>query len=278
MDAFIIDAASTTRDGLLSGAYLYPLLGIYFSVANLSILRSIAPLVLRILLTALGITAALFFFTYLPHVAFCAILGPFAFAAAATMVLGEAYALTTFVCKVFFLDQAQEQLFNAVFRQKGVPLAYIPKGRRRGILQGAFKSVSKPLHRFSREGILRYVVSLPLNLLPVVGTVLFLLYNGAKTGPTFHTRYFHARDMTPSAREAFVQRRQGAYMAFGASALALGTFVPVVGPVFTLTSTVGAALWACDLEKERAKEAARVVTVNAEVPGPLASPIPEIGD
>lgn len=45
-------------------------------------------------------------------------------------------------------------------------------------MQSAIKGVSKPLSRFSKEGLLRYIVSLPLNLVPMVGTVLFLLYNG----------------------------------------------------------------------------------------------------
>lgn len=40
------------------------------------------------------------------------------------------------------------------------------------------KSITKPLSRFSKAGIIRYIVSLPLNALPFIGTALFLLYNG----------------------------------------------------------------------------------------------------
>jgi hypothetical protein len=36
---------------------------------------------------------------------------------------------------------------------------------------------------------------------------------------------------------------------FGAATLGLN-LVPVFGPVFMLSSTVGAALWACELEKK----------------------------
>ncbi|KAJ7074383.1 hypothetical protein C8F01DRAFT_1242628 [Mycena amicta] len=166
------DATAFVTDGV----WLYPITGILYCASNFTLVR---PLVSKILVTALAITSALFFFAYLPHVALCSILGPFAFSAAATMVLGEAYALSMFVTKAFFLDQAQEQLFNAVFRQKGVPLVYVvQKNRSRSFLQNATKLLRKPLGRFSREGILRYVVSLPLNLVPVVGTFLFLLYNG----------------------------------------------------------------------------------------------------
>ncbi len=44
------------------------------------------------------------------------------------------------------------------------------------------KSLIKPLDRFSKEGIVRYIVSLPLNSIPVVGTVFFLIYNGTACG------------------------------------------------------------------------------------------------
>lgn len=62
---------------------------------------------------------------------------------------------------------------NAVFRQQGINLVYVEqKGKSRSFVQTLFKGVSKPLQRFSREGLLRYVVSLPLNLVPMVGTSL----------------------------------------------------------------------------------------------------------
>lgn len=40
------------------------------------------------------------------------------------------------------------------------------------------KSITRPLSRFSKAGIMRYIISLPLNALPFIGTALFLLYNG----------------------------------------------------------------------------------------------------
>ncbi|KAK7023836.1 hypothetical protein R3P38DRAFT_2627091 [Favolaschia claudopus] len=247
----LIQVLTVSKDAVVSGGWWYPVQGVLYFASHPSLHRAIFPVILKTLLTALGITAALFTFTYLPQVAFCAVFsGPFAFATAAMLVLGEAYAVIMFVSKTFLLGRAQDQLFNAVFRQQGINLVFVEqKGKSRSFVQSAFKSMSKPLQRFSREGLLRYVVSLPLNLVPVVGTVLFLLYNGAKAGPTFHTRYFQAKGMGPAARQAFVDKRKGAYTAFGAATLALN-LVPVVGPVFMLTSTVGAALWACELEKK----------------------------
>lgn len=40
------------------------------------------------------------------------------------------------------------------------------------------KTIVQPLNKFSTEGLIRYLISLPLNAIPVVGTIVFLLYNG----------------------------------------------------------------------------------------------------
>lgn len=45
-----------------------------------------------------------------------------------------------------------------------------------------------------------------------------------------------------------MEKNKGAYTAFGAITLALN-LVPIGGLIFGFTSTVGAALWASDLEK-----------------------------
>jgi hypothetical protein len=55
----------------------------------------------------------------------------------------------------------------------------ISRSTRKGVIVTRLgKSLKAPLGKFSKEGILRYLVSLPLNAIPFLGTVLFLLYNG----------------------------------------------------------------------------------------------------
>ena len=74
---------------------------------------------------------------------------------------------------------------DAVLVQKGRE-HLVENGRQISTSSGGIKKlgkvVTRPLNRFSKEGLLRYIVSLPLNSLPVVGTVLFLLYNGTQVG------------------------------------------------------------------------------------------------
>lgn len=101
----------------------------------------------------------------------------------------------------------------------------------------------------SREGLLRYLISLPLNSIPGIGTVIFLVYNGEKQGPGYHMRYFALKGWDQRTREEFVHQHKAAYTAFGAVGLVLN-MVPFLGLVFGLTTTVGAALWANKLEKK----------------------------
>jgi len=107
----ITEAATLSRDAVLSRAWAYPLLGITYLVSHPALYKSVAPVVLKAVTTSLGVTAAMFFFTYLPQVAFCALFsGPFAFLTAAVLVLGESYVVVTFVSKAFFLAAAQDRL------------------------------------------------------------------------------------------------------------------------------------------------------------------------
>ncbi|PPQ78179.1 hypothetical protein CVT25_015512 [Psilocybe cyanescens] len=246
------ESAVLSKDAVLSNAWSYPLLGITYLVSHPVLYKSIAPVITKAVLTSVGITAGLFFFTYLPQVAFCALFsGPFAFITAAVMVFSEAYVLVSVVSKAFFLNAAQDRIFDAVLLQQGNQ-TLVESGRQIRSSSSGFKvlgrSLTKPLDRFSKDGILRYVVSLPLNSIPGVGTALFLLYNGIKAGPGFHSRYFQLKKYDSTTRQSFVESRKGAYTAFGATALALN-LVPVIGLLFNITSTIGAALWANKLEK-----------------------------
>ncbi|KAJ3981474.1 hypothetical protein F5890DRAFT_1417604 [Lentinula detonsa] len=253
----IISSITIVKDAILSGAWIYPIHGVVYFISHPSLYRSVQPVLTKCLLISAGITAGMFVFTYLPQVAFCAIFsGPLAFAAAGIMVLGESYALVVMVTKMFILEDAQDKIFDAVLLQQGhealVSSARRIKSGRSGI-KTIGRSVTKPLNRFTKDGLIRYLISLPLNSIPIVGTIVFLFYNGLKAGPRYHSRYFQLKGLDAQERETAVQGKRGAYTAFGAIALALD-LVPIAGLVFSFTSTIGAALWASDLEKKNRGE------------------------
>lgn len=107
----LLESATLARDATLSRAWTYPVLGVTYLISHPTLYKAVAPLIMKAIGVSIGITAALFFFTYLPQVAFCALFsGPFAFLTAAVMVLGEAYIVISLVSKAFFLGAAQDRI------------------------------------------------------------------------------------------------------------------------------------------------------------------------
>lgn len=87
-----------------------------------------------------------------------------------------------FVGKNFLFGQLSTDLFDAVMVQKG-HAALVEKQRAVTTKSSGAKQLgkvlTKPLSKFSMDNVVRSILTLPLNLIPVVGTVFFLGYNGA---------------------------------------------------------------------------------------------------
>ena len=101
-----------------------------------------------------------------------------------------------------------------------------------------------------QDNAVRYLLTLPLNFIPVVGTAFFLGYNGYKSGPSYHARYFQLKGMSSEQREKHIEARKGAYTGFGIVAVLL-EMVPVAGVLFAFSNVCGAALWAADMENKQ---------------------------
>ncbi|KAF9968539.1 hypothetical protein BGZ70_002776 [Mortierella alpina] len=116
------------------------------------------------------------------------------------------------------------------------------KRRKRDVVKSASVHVG--------QRILLWFLTLPLNLFPVAGQLAFCYINGRARAPDVHQRYFDMKDMTVSERDVWVQKREGQYRAFAVVAQAL-EMIPVLGLLFGFTNTIGAALWAVELERSQ---------------------------
>ena len=111
-------------------------------------------------------------------------------------------------------------------------------------------TVSAVYSPFSFRQIAEFIIFLPLNLIPVAGTPMFLILTGYRAGPLQHWRYFKLLDLTKKERNAFIKSRQLRYTWFGTAALLL-QLVPVLSMLFLLTTAAGSALWVSKLERKR---------------------------
>jgi uncharacterized protein involved in cysteine biosynthesis len=240
------------REALSSSeAAFYTVKGVYHLLAHPSLTK---PLRLPLLFSALlsGVTiVTLFTFTYIPHViVFTFFNGPLAFLTVIPMIFGEASAIVTFIARLVWLGPALEDTFDQVLLERG-HIALVSRGReftagREGIQVG--KLLTQPFNRFNKESILRFLISLPLNAIPIIGPFLFLAYNGSKAGPTYHNRYFQLKGFNEEQKKRFIHKRRGAYVSFGTAALGLN-LVPFVSLFLQFSTVAGAALWASDEER-----------------------------
>jgi len=181
----------------------------------------------------------LFFFTYIPQVAFLAIFqGAGAWVSGAFLVLGEGAAIVAALFEAFFVDETLVDVFDSVLVNEGqeqlvlasrviYPEAGDPTNR---LGTPTTSAVYAP---FSLRQILEFIVLLPLNFIPVAGTPMFLILTGYRAGPFHHWRYFQLLDFTKQERKASVSRRQLQYT----------TYVYSFYPSYLSSQTNDSQLW-----------------------------------
>jgi len=101
--------------------------------------------------------------------------------------------------------------------------------------------IKKPFAKFAPAAIIRYFLYLPLNFIPVVGTVLFVIMQGRSHGPWAHARYFQLKKWGKMQKEEWIEQHKAAYTSFGIPATLL-ELIPIAGILFAFTNQVGAAL------------------------------------
>ncbi|BCS27447.1 EI24 domain-containing protein [Aspergillus puulaauensis] len=237
-------------------AWLFPLRGIYYFASRRFLWPLFKTRLIPIVFLSAFIYAILFFFAYLPQVTFLAIFqGSGAWVSGAFLVLGEGAAIVAGLFEAFFVDETLVDIFDAVMVSEGqselvaASRVLYPQG------DDVVKRLGKPTQTavyspFSLRQILEFIVLLPLNFIPVGGTPMFLILTGYRGGPFHHWRYFQLLDLSKPQRKERIRKRQLQYTTFGTVALVL-QLIPVLSMFFLMSTAVGAALWAVEIENRR---------------------------
>ncbi|ORY13305.1 hypothetical protein BCR34DRAFT_511419 [Clohesyomyces aquaticus] len=252
-----------TRDVFF--ACLYPLKGVLYFVAHPFLYPLVRARLLPAILLSTFVLMNLFFFTYLPQVAFLALFHRTgsAWVNGTFLVLGEGAAITAILFECFLVDESQVDIFDAVLVHKGyedLVKQYRPVSEdslNNPVLRLGKPTKSSVYGPFSLRQIVEFVVLLPLSFVPYVGIPLFLLLTGYRAGPLQHWRYFKLRDFDRKQRNAFAKTRRWQYTWYGAIYLAL-QLIPVLSMFFLMTAAASSALWAADLETQRRRQEASV--------------------
>ncbi|KAL8683799.1 MAG: hypothetical protein Q9186_000287 [Xanthomendoza sp. 1 TL-2023] len=238
-------------------SWLYPLKGVVYFASHPFLYPLLRARLLPCLILSFFVLANLFFWTYLPQVAFLAIFHGrhLAFINGAFLVLGEGSIITALLFECFFVDETLVDVFDATLINEGCGALVATSRVIDPSASDPVKQLGKPTTSvvyspFSLRQIIEFIIFLPLNFIPVAGTPLFLVMTGYRAGQLHHFRYFQLLGFTKKERNHYLSRRKLRYTWFGVTALMLQLF-PVLSMLFLITTSAGSALWASRLEKKR---------------------------
>ncbi|KAL5513089.1 ADE17 [Sanghuangporus vaninii] len=265
-----LHVAQESKQALYSRSYLYPPLGVLYFVRRPSLWPPLLSRILPCLVLSVGVVVPMFFFTYIPQAAVLSFTdGPFAGPiTAAALVLSESSVIINAIARAYLLEHALYDVFDATLVSEGQETLVsrgreLKPGSKSAGTKKLGKMLTKPLQKFSPSGIVEYLFMLPLNLIPLVGTGVFLVLQGRKIAPSYHSRYYQLKGFDDIQRESFIKQNKGGYIAFGTAANVLN-LVPLASIFFTFTSTIGAALWASEIEK-KARYPGQTVDMSGEM-------------
>ncbi|KAK6066767.1 hypothetical protein SCUP234_11946 [Seiridium cupressi] len=256
-------ARALAADAARSGAFLYPFNnlpsadaraergGIAYFLTHRALWKPFASRVLPTLSLSVAVISGMFFFTYLPQLAALVFVnGPLAVFTTVLLILNESSVIISLVSRNFFLQDALLDTFDGTLLSRNAT-GIVSEGRElksgRDPMERLGKILKNPFQKYSPKALIRYVMYLPLNFIPVVGTIIFIVIQGRSRGQSVHDRYFQLKKWSASRRAQWLQEHTGSYSSFGTAATLL-EMIPFASIFFAFTNTVGAALWAADIE------------------------------
>lgn len=245
-------------DAAKSRAYLYPIKGFFYFVTRPSIWKPFAVQLGPYLLLSISVVVAMFFFTYLPQLAILVFVnGPLAVFTTVILVLNESATITNLISRNWLLQDALVDTFDGTLVANHAS-DIVQEGRElkpgSTAMERLGKIIKTPLDRFSLKSIVRYIIYLPLNFIPIIGTVIFLAIQGRARGKIIHARYFQLKKWSESRQSDWLRIHVAPYTAFGLVATLL-EMIPFLSILFAFTNTAGAALWAADIEADNSSMA-----------------------
>lgn len=124
----------------------------------------------------------MFTFTFVPQMTMLFFVnGPLALVTTSLLVLSESSAIINGIARGWLLQDAILDIFDATLLTRNAT-AIVREGR---VVTGGQNSIAKlgkvlksPFEKFSPKEFIRYMIYLPFNFIPLVGTAIFVYFQG----------------------------------------------------------------------------------------------------
>jgi hypothetical protein len=193
--------------------------GLFYFVRHRSLWQPLTSRLAPTLTLSVGVTTLMFLTLYLPQAAIMAFTsGPLAAISAALLTLSESSTIVNLLARTWLIEDALLDTFDGTLVARDCAALVAAGGRQVGSGRDPIarlgKLVTRPFAKLAPTAIIRYLMFLPLNFIPVVGTVAFVLLQGKRTGPGAHARYFQLKGWSAGQKEDFVAANRGAYTSY----------------------------------------------------------------
>ncbi|CAF1133460.1 unnamed protein product [Adineta steineri] len=152
--------------------------------------------------------------------------------------------VTILVLSSLFLAYYMDVIFDAVWRQETMG---VNPGESQRTISTTYSCIKSFLILILFRVFLLVITS-PLNLIPLLGTFLYIYVNGYYYAWSLHCRYFDLLGLTFLQGKHFVEENRSDYTNFGVVGVFL-EMIPFLNLITPITNVIGSALWACDIER-----------------------------
>ena len=193
--------------------------GIFYFLTHRSLWKPLLSKLAPTMTLGLGVTTFMFTVTYVPQLAVLVFTSePIAALTTILLVLSESSTITMVLSKALLIEDSLIDTFDGTLVARGETQLVAKERQVKSSAAGDAiarlgKLVSKPFAKFTPSAMIRYLMYLPLNFIPIVGTAIFVVLQGKKYGPNVHARYFQLKGMSKLQKEKHVEERRGAYTA-----------------------------------------------------------------
>ncbi|GAA5929672.1 uncharacterized protein JCM15063_004216 [Sporobolomyces koalae] len=156
------------------------------------------------------------------------------------------------------LGKSRTQVYEWTVQSRGKPASFwqpyveewskppFERAKRSSQRQPFYRKLASPLFRMF---VLRVLLT-PLSFVPGLALCVMSSIRSLTLARQLHEPYFKAKRMTPNEIDLWVVERQNEYRTFGFAASVFER-APLLGPIFSISNRIGAAMYAHDLEKRQ---------------------------
>ncbi|KAI5957173.1 hypothetical protein KGF54_000101 [Candida jiufengensis] len=195
-------------------------------------------------------------------------MGPMGIVLAWYSLYSQSSNISQFLITILLIPYIQKIVLDAILSKECVNenfLKFIDNKRDRytGADENILTLYARKLQRYIYE--IKYFSILPfsitkilflffINFIPVVGPIIILIIKVNSKSVQVHRRYFILKGFDLIEIENFYKLNKNSYLLFAIFALLLES-IPCVNVLLLFTNTIGAALWAVDIENTEIKNA-----------------------